>query len=38
MDVDIGSSPALLVAGTKIEGDNYFDHGDDDNNSTQEVV
>ena len=38
MDVDIGSSPALLVAGTKIEGDNYFDHGDDDDNSTQEVV
>ena len=38
MDMDIGSSPALLVAGAKIEGDNYVDHGDDDDDSTQEVV
>jgi len=38
MDMDKGSSPALSVAGAKIEGDNYVDHGDDDDNSTQEVV
>ena len=38
MDFDIESSPALLVAGAKIEGDNYVDHGDDDDDSTQEVV
>ena len=36
--MDIGSSPALLVAGANIEGDNYVDHGNDDDDSTQEVV